>query len=109
MRVFDFDHFNSILEGNNKKNDVLKCGESYIYHILHHQLPVDQIDFSSFNLQDINRVIDNFGYDFDYIEDTDEFNILPTSPLYAMASTYNIVRILNSSEVRKVKPKHKFL
>ncbi|WP_274069058.1 hypothetical protein [Lysinibacillus sp. CNPSo 3705] len=107
--MFDFNQFNKILEKNSKKNDVLKCGESYLYHILYHQLPVEQIDFSSFTLQDIDRVIDNFCWDFDYIEDTDEFNILPTSPLYAMASTYNVVHILNSTEVRKVKPKHKFL
>ncbi|MGE7843555.1 hypothetical protein ACQKNX_22600 [Lysinibacillus sp. NPDC093712] len=107
--MLDFNLFNKNIEKCSKKNDVLRCGENYIYHILYHQITVSDIDFSLFSYKDINRVIENFGDDFDYIEDSDEFNILPSSPLYAMSTTCNVIKLLNASEVMKIKRKRQFL
>ncbi len=107
--MLNFERFNNILEQNGRQTDTLRYGENYIFHILYHRLSVKEINFNSFSLQDINNVIEEFGDYFEFIEDTEEYFINSKSPLYAMASTYNIISLLNSTPHLRFKRKHKFL
>lgn len=107
--MLDFERFNHILEENGRQTDTLRNGEIYIFHILYHRLSVNEINFESFSLQDINTVIEEFGDYFEFIEDTEEYYLNSNSPIYAMVTTYNIISLLNSKPHLRFKRKHRFL